>query len=186
MSGLRRLPVTWSGLTGLPGVSIFYSDFGVDAGASLAPFFSSISNRFPNGLSWSLPASGDVIEDTTGAVTGAFTSGTTVSQTGSGGAGAYAAGVGIAITWQTDDIFNGRRLKGRTFMCPLLASEFQTDGTVTAACITTLSAAATTLVATDDLRIWHRPSPGGSDGDSGAVVGFSIADRVTALRSRRY
>lgn len=167
-------------------MSIFYGPFGVDAGASLAAFFSSISNRFPNSLTWSAPTSGDTVEDTTGLITGAWTGGTAVNQTGSGGAGAYAAGVGVAVTWETDKIIGRRRLRGRTFLCPLLASEFQTDGTITAACLTTLNAAATTLVATNDVVIWHRPSSGGSDGDSDPAVGHSIADRVTALRSRRF
>ena len=71
-------------------------------------------------------------------------------------------------------------------MCPLLASEFQTDGTITAACLNTLQTAANTLVAADVLSIWHRPSPGGSDGNSAPIEGATIADRVTALRSRRY
>jgi len=186
MASLRRIPVTWSGLTGLPGLSVFYADMATDAGANLATFFSSVSNRFPNGLSWSTPASGDVISDATGAITGAYTGATVISQTGSGGATAYAAGVGVAITWQTAGIINGRRLKGRTFMCPILASEFQTDGTITAAALTTLGTAAGVLVTADVLKIWHRPTPGGTDGISSAVVGYSIADRVTALRSRRY
>jgi len=186
MATLRRIPVTWTGLTGLPGVSVFYAASAVDAAANIDTFLSAVATRFPNGLTWSCPASGDTIDDTTGHLNGTWTGGTVIVRSGAGGSSGYAAGVGVAVQWLTGGLVNSRRLKGRTFLCPLLASEFQSDGTIAAATMTAITNAANTLATAGVLQIWHRPSPGGSDGVSSVTVGASVPDRVTALRSRRY
>lgn len=185
MADLRRVEVVWSGAWGLPGVSVFYSADPDDATAGLAAFFSSISNRFPNSLTWSCGTSGDTVDVATGTLTGEWTGGTAINQTGSGGTGAYAAGTGAYVQWGTPLIVGGRRLKGRTFLAPLLASEYQADGSITAACLTTLNTAAATLEALGKIVIWHRPSPGGSNGIAATVTSGNVPDQVTSLKTRR-
>ena len=186
MTNIRRVPVVWTGLSGLPGVSVFYAGDAVDAGAGLDAFFSAIATRFPNGLSWSLATSGDKISMETGELTGVWTGGTPINRSGAGGSSGYAAGVGCAAVWLTNGITNGRRRRGRTFLAPLLASCYQSDGTIESATFGAIQTAAANLVTAGSISVWHRPSPGGSDGSASAVIGSSIPDRVTALRSRRY
>lgn len=185
MVDLRRVPVVWSGLTGLPGLSVFYTFDPDDVTTNLATFFSAISNRFPNGLTWSCAGSGDTIESTTGHLSGSWTGGTPFSQTGSGGATGYAAGVGTFLIWQTPQIIGTRRLKGRTFLVPLLSTEYQSDGSINAATNTTFQTAANTLVGTAKLVVWHRPDPGGSNGLAVTTTAATLPDRVTSLRTRR-
>lgn len=185
MPDLRKIPVVWNGLTGLPGVSVFYSADPDDPTVALGAFFSAISNRFPNGLTWSCAGSGDTVDVATGVLTGSWTGGTPFSQSGSGGATAYAAGCGAYVKWGTPLVVDGRRVKGRTFLAPILTSEYQSDGTITSACLTTLQTAANTLEATGLLVVWHRPSPGGSNGIAATIDSATVPDQVTSLRSRR-
>jgi len=185
MASLWRVPVVWDGLTGLPGVSVFHGAAGGSAVADIKTFFNDIKALFPAGLTWQIPTEGDVIDDATGTLTGGWSdvAGGTVSSTGSG---IWASGTGMYVTWGTGTIVNGRRLKGRTFLCPLFGSAFQTDGTIVNAYVSTVQTAANLLVAGLDLKIWHRPStPGGSDGSSATVTSAQAQDKVTSLRSRR-
>jgi len=182
---IRKMPVVWGTGIGGSGVSVFYSPFGVDATVELATFFNAIKTVFPNAVTWDIPGTGDVIDDTTGLITGAWTAGTAASVSGTGGTGAYVAGTGAFVRWQTGGIVNGRRVRGRTFLCPLITTAFDSNGTLSNPNVTTFQTAATTLAASGKLLIWHRPSAGGSDGSNHVVVGATVPDKVTSLRTRR-
>jgi hypothetical protein len=182
---LRKVPVTWQTGAGGTGVSIFYTQFGTDVTVELGTFFNAIKGNFPSAVTWAIPSSGDVIDEVTGKITGAWTGGTAGGTAGSTNV-AYAAGTGVYIRWQTAGIVNGRRVKGRTFLCPLVASDYQNDGTIIDANLVGMNNAATTLAASGKLNIWHRPTSSTSnDGSAHLVVGATGPDRVTSLRSRR-
>lgn len=186
MAVLMRVPVIWSGLSGLPGISVFHWDGGVSSDVSdIANFFDDIKPYFPTGLSWQIPGSGDNIEDSTGALIGEWsvTGGGTVGA--SGGTGGYAAGTGARVRWNTGAIVSGRRLRGSTFLCPLIGSVYEGNGTISGVALNQLAVASTTLASTGALKIWSRPSPGGTDGTSATVLSGLVPDRVTSLRSRR-
>ncbi len=185
MAVLRRVPVVWSTGAGGPGVSVFYSTSAVDATADLQTFFGAIKSRFPTSITWSCAASGDEIESTTGALTGAWTGGTAWSDNGSAGAVTYAAGVGAVVRWDTGGLFNSRRLKGRTFLTGIETVNYDSAGTIGSSCLTNFTTAAATLAATGKLQIWHRPTPGGSNGGNSVVTGSAVPDRVAWLRTRR-
>jgi len=186
MTDLNRYRVTWSGATALPGVSTFYSYSPDDLSVGLAAFFSSISSHFPNSLRWDMPTSGDKIDSATGHLTGSWSGGTLISQTGSGGATAFAAGCGARILWGTPQIRGTHRLKGRTFLAPMLSSEYSTAGGILAATVTGLTTNAGTLVATGKLVIWGRPHKGLSDGLAVTATSGACDPRVTSLYSRRH
>jgi len=186
MATLQRVEVVWDGLAGLPGVSVHYGVFGGSLVSDLKTFFTSISALFPAGLTWQVPNSGDTITDTSGIITGAWTdvNGGTVSSAGSG---IWAQGTGCMVRWDTATIVGHRRLKGRTFLCPLFGSAFQSDGTILNAYVTTMQTAADAVVTAGNMLIWHRPPKGTfAGGASGAVVGATVPDKVTSLRSRRH
>ena len=186
MAVLLRVPVVWSGLTGLPGVSVLYWDGGVSSVMTdVTAFFNAIKGVFPSGLSWTIPNAGDNIDDATGTLIGDWstTGGGTVSATG--GFTAYAAGTGARVRWNTGNIVDGRRLRGSTFLVPLTGGGYDSSGTIENTTLSTLQTAATTLASTGALKVWSRPTPGGSDGTSGTVLSAVVPDRVTSLRSRR-
>ena len=186
MTTIQRIPVVWNGLAGLPGVSVHYGVLAGSAVADLKAFFTAIKALFPASLTWQVPVSGDTIDDASGRVNGTWAdaAGGIVTSTGSG---IWAQGTGMMVRWDTSAIHNGRRVKGRTFLCPMFGSAFQTDGTIIDAYVATVHTAADALVAGGDAKIFTRPPKGTFSGGSSAVLSGALAeDRVTSLRSRRH
>lgn len=183
---IRRIEVVWSGLTGLPGVSVFYAgQTAVGTAALLRTYFSAIADQFPIGLSWAFPSGGELINDVNGEVTGSWTDTPVTSVTGTGGIN-YAAGVGTYTRWLTGGVVDGRRVQGRTFMTPLASTGYDSSGTLATATVTDFQTAAQVLVdATPDLLIWSRGSEADPTGMSFPVVATVQPDKVSWLRSRR-
>lgn len=183
---MERIRVEWNGLTGLPGVSTFYADPTVPtAYAAVREFFLDIRDFFPSTLTWSFPANGDLIEDTTGALAGTWSTTSGAPVTGAGPSTVHAAGVGCRVRWQTAGVSDSnRRITGSTFLTALVSAYFDADGTINSTALATIQTAADTLVGDASLRIWSRPT-GGSGGGSYLVTAATVPDRVTSLRSRR-
>jgi hypothetical protein len=166
-------------------VSIFYSTFGTDATANLGTFFTAIRDNFPTSVTWTIPSAGDVISDATGQLTGAWTAGTGASIAGTG-ATAYVGGTGLMVRWITGTVVSGHKLNGRTFLCPVLTTLFDTQGTINNSSLPGILTAAQTLAGAGKLVIWHRPtSKAAANGSSALIVGAAVPDKVTSLRSRR-
>ena len=187
MATLIRYPVSWSGgaLVG-PGVSHFYfADGHTGFTADVVTLFSAMVVRFPAGVTWSFPNTGDLINDVTGDLVGTWTDGVSDTESGSGSSG-YAKGVGALIEWNTAGITNNRRITGRTFLAPLDGTAFQSDGTVNNTVVTEFQTAANAFLTACDgnLRIWTRPRSG-TVGKSTPVTSATVPDRFTWLRSRR-
>lgn len=182
---MNRLRVTWSGLGGLPGLSTFYLRSAETDVSAVKAFFTSIKDNFPSALSWDIPAAGDVIDETTGALTGGWTGtgGGTVVATG--GSGTFAAGVGARVVWATGTVVGGRRVRGSTFLVPLLGACYSASGDLAASQRGVLQSAAAALVTTDLTVVWHRPAPGTSTGSIADITGSSVPTSVSTLRSRR-
>lgn len=185
MTVLRRVPVIWTTGVGGAGVSVFYSLSSTDATAALGTFFDAIKTKFNVAVTWNIPGSGDTIESSTGELVGSWAGGTSAALGGTVST-AYVAGTGAWVNWGTGSVRNGRRFRGRTFLCPLINTSFDTTGTLTNTDLSVFQAAANTLAATNLLTIWGRPTtPGGTDGFISTVLSAAVPDKVTSLRSRR-
>jgi len=191
MADIFRLRVPWSG-SGVvgPGLSTFYCDGGATA-ANISPavhtFFEAIKSFFPTGVTWQIPNGGDLIDPTTGLLTGVWTSGGAFTSVGTD-ASNYAAGTGARITWNTAAILRGRRVKGRLFLVPLTVLSYSGDGTLNNGNRTTIETAANAYTAATGVLpvVWNRPTtPGGTNGTSSLITSASVPDMVTALRTRR-
>lgn len=183
MADMERIVVAWSGVAGLPGVSVFYGDLAGSANADVKTFFTAIAGVFPLGLSWTIPGSGDLIEDTTGALSGTWVNGAGGGVVAASGAAQHASGVGAYVNWRTGAVVNGRRLMGRTFLAPLMNSAYDAAGSIVTGNLTTLQNAAAALVTAGNTLIWHRPGAGA--GSSSQPVSATVPDQVTSLRTRR-
>lgn len=187
MADIMRIPVVWTGGTGLPGVNMFFGETVVpSAVADILAFFDDIKSLMPSSVTVQVPSSGDLIDDVTGELSGTWSNSEGGSVTGTSGV-SYAAGVGVAIQWNTNGVRNRRRIRGRTFVAPLTGDLFQADGTINSSAFTLLGVAANLLASGGKLVIWSRPtSTTSGDGDSNLVLSATVPDRITALRSRRY
>lgn len=167
-------------------MSTFY---GVGSGSDLADacfdYFDAIKTSFPSSLTWTIPTAGDTLDDNTGELNGAWTGGAGGTVSGTQG-GSFAAGVGARVVWETAGITNGRRVRGSTFLCPLIGGAYDTDGTLIAATRTSLDNASSILTggSTWTLVILTRLTPAHS-GTSHDVVSSTVPDKVSWLRSRR-
>lgn len=187
MPTIKRVRVEWTGAPVVgPGVSTFHFS-GVHVGfvSDIAAFFNSISTWVPTGTTLQIPGSGDTIDEATGQINGSWSDGAPATLN-MGGAGNYQLGVGARVVWGTSGIRNGRRVKGSTFIVPIISAAYATDGTPATAALAAWQTAANTFLINSDNEfiVYSRPAPG-SAGQSNLVVGATFPDKVSWLRSRR-
>lgn len=185
---IQRLRVEWSGsaIDG-PGLTTFFAeaDGTVAISVGAAGFFDELKSRIPTGTSIYVPNGGDVINETTGELTGTWgtSGGTTITCSGPGD---YAAGVGARVKWSTGAIRGGRRVTGSTYVVPLVVTCYDANGTLSSATLTDLDDAISAMLVQvpTQMRVWSRPRPG-LVGAGVPVVSGQAPDRVSWLRSRR-
>lgn len=187
-----QLQWRWTGWSGGPGYTTFYVG-GVDqaqadtTAAECDAFFASFTSLVPTGLSirstgvWKCLNSADGTLIDLGSLT------TLPDNHPGSGSAAFAASTGVCVEWLTSAHGPSRPRKGRSYLVPLTAFIYQTDGTISDSIVTSLSTEVTTLATNTDaaLGVWKRPSPGGSDGVFSDVIGGHVLDIASVLRSRR-
>lgn len=185
---LQRLRCEWTG-TGVegPGLTTFFAEadgtLAISVGAT--GFFTALRSRIPTGTSIFVPNGGDLIDELTGTLTGTWgtSGGTTIS---CNGAGSFAGGVGARVVWETDTIRAGRRVRGSTFVVPLVVSGYEANGTLAGVAVTDLEQAIADMLVQvpTQMRVWSRPRPGLTG--AGVQVARGVApDKVSWLRTRR-
>lgn len=185
---LARVVVNWVGpsVKGLA-VNVLYvaADTPLTSVSGIKSAYQALAGVLPSGVSILIPGTGDVIEDTTGALVDVW-SATGAGQVDGGAAAQAAAGVGACVTWLTGGIINGKKLRGRTFLVPLSTGAYDTDGTLTSSGNSGVNGFGTAMMAAGPMAVWHRPTtPGGSDGNSYGFIAYKARDRVAFLSSRR-
>lgn len=196
---LSRVSVAWQGWPGAPGVSQFY--YGTSLGDlptqnnidAIRTFFQAFAGILPNGLTITVPRSGDRINQTDGKIIGAWEVPTQPAVVTGTGTGNYAGNAGAVVHWLTTTVVAGRRVRGRTFMVPLIASAFDAQGSMSTATVTLASNAAAALVAQVDgaPSVWSRPftDPTGKkparEGSLAQISSSRVPDLSVSQRSRR-
>ena len=190
--------VAWTGQGAVGGgVSVLHFGSTSMAGnpAAVLAFFNSIKNFFTSDTVWTVPSSGDVIDDETGLLISSWASpgGGTVAGAATGHN--YAEAVGLRIKWDTATVLGGHHLVGSTFLTSFNAVEYQNDGTVQDGTVAAVQAAGTTLIgAATNFRIWMRPRKAdpthvppiaARGGGSANVVTAIVPDKISWLKSRR-
>jgi len=185
MTSMRRLRVSWDGLAGMPGLSTFYYGVASPNVSDTVALFNAVRAYVPPGCSWIIPSSGDEIEDSTGKLTGGWVGSGGGNVAANATAGPYAAGTGIRVDWGTGVVVDGRRVAGSTFLCPVIGTAYENNGTINDGVRGILQTAVNTWVASGVAKgIWHRPK-NGSGGLYCAISSGTVSDKVTSLRTRR-
>lgn len=130
------------------------------------------------------------MEATTGVLTGAWVGTTPAVSNGAGGTAPLPLQTQGLITWATGQVFNGRRLKGRVFVPgPDEADNISAQAVPSGSYIAQLNFMITAMLAAvtgGSLPVvWHRPSPGGSNGGHGAITGGVASPTWASQRKRR-
>lgn len=190
---ISRITAVWQGFPGAPGYSSFFFDaFGggdlVDAEhARVRSFFLALQTILPSGLTVTVNPEAEVLDETTGELLGYSNVTEPSNQVNGAATGAYSGPAGAAVTWNTDTVAKGRRLRGRTFVVPLANSAYDSQGTLATSAITDLNEGAEDLIGDGSgpqLVIWSRPAASVA-GSIGPVTSHRVADKVAVLRSRR-
>lgn len=185
---LNRVVVTWSG-GGIVGQAVSVLHYAGDVGGpplgGILTAYQQLGPIVPAGVTVTVPASGDVIDDRTGTITNVW-NGTGGGVVNMNGLNTSAAGVGACVSLYTGGIVKGRKLRGRVFVVPLHTASYQSDGTLVSADLAKVLAFGNALMAAGPLAVWHRPSTkGATDGNSYGVQRVNVRDKVAVLRSRR-
>jgi len=178
-------------------VSTFY---GLDGGVLLAEvqaLYVKVAPTTPVDVTFSFPSAGDIIEDTTGVITGSWAGAVYAPIPGSA-AGTYAAPVGLLFRWTTGTIADGKRVRGRTFIVPSIGNIFSASGQVDPAVVSAFDAALAAFVVANaaNFVVWHRPYAGrlataklkarvAHPGSHAVVTGSGTSTKAVVLRSRR-
>lgn len=196
MVNLNRVRVTWAGLAGGPGVSTHFFDTSATPPlAQIRAAYAGLSNLIPNQVTIQVQNAGDQIDAATGKIVGDW-AGTAVAAVTSASSGSFSPACGAVVDWRSSVIVNNRRLRGRTFIVPLLSVAFSTAGQLTPAALTTLQTFATGLMPGTGpaMQLWARPVAATKGnptpkaprpGSSSIVVSNSIPNMTAILRSRR-
>lgn len=193
MASIYRITAEWSGWQGAPGfTNLYFRNIEGAGGTSdmqgrVRTFFAAFNNALPSAVRIQVQGEVAVIDDATGEIT-AFISNTPPAVVQGEYSGPYSAASGVCITWLTSGVRNGRHVRGRTFIVPLGAPAFESDGTV--ANPQGLQTIAQGLLDPlgDDMVVWSRPgllNGSTQPGTSFDVTGARVRDRTAVLRSRR-
>lgn len=198
MPSVYRVGVTWNGFQGSPGYTRFsWQELTSDtnrnaAGAAVRQFFFALAAHFSTGWTISVDSEIQEFDMGTGQLLGAVAMPTVPSPvTGTTPPSAFAGGSGYSVSWRTGEIFNGRRVQGRSFIVPAIGV-FETNGTLTSSAIATATAAGNALIASgiNGFSIWAKlmtkDSPPVQIGGALYAVGSCIVkDAASQLRTRR-
>ena len=206
MTTLYRVRTTWSYTPGGPGYSNMYfsTTDPLASGAQTAvndvqAFFTAIKGLIPSIVTLQVDPSVIMVEDYSSEQVGDILVGTPPAPIVCTASGSMAAPAGATAQWSTASYLYGRRVKGRTYLVPLAASAFESNGTIISGALTTLNTAAAALVAGgSNLVVYTRKrdaktaeeSPTGKEitarpGASSGVVSGAVRDIAAVLRSRR-
>lgn len=190
---IHRITTVWRGFEGAPGYSNFFftgdgsGGAAADSRARVLAFWNELTLLIPGTVSLLTEGEAAVIDEVTGSVTGYEVAATEPVAGNGGGTGGYSAASGAVVTWMTAGVVNGRRVRGRTFLVPLVGNSYENDGSLTSSAVTTLNDAASELVGTgfdSGFGVWSRPGTSGG-GTFWEVNGFRVPDMAAVLRSRR-
>lgn len=197
MAALNRVRVALTGFPGGPGVATFYA-IGVSTFIpALHLLWENMATIMPVDVRINVAATGDIIESSTGVITGTWSQPATAEIPGTS-AQKYAAPVGVLLRWTTDTILDGRHIRGRTFVVPVTLDQFDTNGQIGAGAMANFPTPLNALVSSQSANfvIWHRPRKARAangtvpavtarPGGFANVTGSGVSPRAVVLRSRR-
>jgi len=200
MTDMARSRVVLAYPNGGPGVNTFYWTSGYPAGpidgemiddfhAEILGLYSNIIEYMPNQVTITVSPDVDILDPTTGNITGVATdSGAAKTTTGLvSGAPSTRAQCCVANI-RTDSWVNGYRLRGRHFLGPMSGSMLDTYGATAASLVADVVDGYAAMISGVGARlaVWHRPPQNDPDGGYYAdVISVDVKANPGLLRSRR-
>jgi hypothetical protein len=194
MVNIWRVTATWSGGKIGTGFTNMFFTGGISTpqlcADTVRTFFntaySTAGGALPTGISIAFPSGVDELDPANGELVTTLPVTQPASISGSD-SGVYAAIAGACITWMTQGVITGKRVRGRTFLVPVGANYLQNDGSLSTLAVSNINTAANALIAAaPEFCIWRRPtSKLAGNGVSHAVLASRLQDKTAFLSSRR-
>jgi hypothetical protein len=148
-------------------------------------FFNSIKPHIPSDITIQVEDNGDIFDPITGTISGVWTT-SVISGFYGTGSGLYASPVGVCVNEHTGSYMDGREVRGRMFLVPLVSDVFTVAGGIDNSFLISLNGYLDTLrtAVPDNWQVWHRPK-GGTGGASFAVASTQVKTQAAVLTSRR-
>lgn len=180
-----RVQLVGAGVVGASVMTFYHRAGGSGLPAAINTMLTTLVGLFPDDLTFQIPNTGDLLESTTGALSGTWASGAPSTVTGTQTV-SFQIGGGVRTKWRTNGIVAGRRVVGSTFFVPASGGAFDTTGRVTNATVAAVDSAVAQFLLDcgGDLVIWSRPK-GSRAGTIHPVITGQTQSTPTALRSRR-
>lgn len=196
MTVMLKCTTRFTGPSGSPGYTVLYWRPGTGGGstadatdiaARVRANWGFLFSRFQTGTAIQVDGTMDAIEDTTGAIVGAFTGTTPAVLNANGTGGQVPAASALLVQARTSNVVNGRFLRGRTFVSYLTVGQLGTDGSVASATATAFNSGFNGMLTGGGTAsfpvVWHRPGTG--VGISYPVTSYTTWSLMATLRSRR-
>lgn len=183
---MNRVRCGWSNFPGAPGLSTLFVGSGTTNMAPIKTFWDAVKDILPNGTTVATPNSGDQLLEATGTLSGTWSGSGGGNSTSVATAAPYSGSSGAVIEWQTSLIVAGRRVLGKTFIVPLVQTQYDSNGSLSTTCVNTLTNAGNALIVAlaGELKVWSRPRPAMA-GAAATVIGCRVPDLAVVMRSRR-
>lgn len=197
MAHIGKVTINWTGWAGAPGYTNLYwgeslgemtQAIADSAAAKVDTWLGTAITMLPTAVTVQVDPSVDVIDSATGDLISYYQTPNKPTRTGNN-TGPFSSASGACINWYTNDIKNGRRVRGRTFWVPIGSQSMGTDGSLDDTKLTTFRTATGSLLATGQpgqLGIWSRPTKAApSSGSWHIVSAYNVPDKAAVLTSRR-
>ena len=198
MTTMYRVRVASSGWSGGPGLNTFYFQTSdapttTDSAGALACVTlvraALQANRqiYPSLTTLVVSSTVDVLTASSGELQTSYAVAEPDPVAGNGAAAYGPTEAMVVLSFLTDDVVGGHRVRGRAFMGPLVAAN-DADGTPTSDLRGWIVLIGNALIGgtggAPQLVVWHRPVSG-AGGQALVSTGVSVADKWAVLRSRR-
>ncbi len=194
---MYRVRAVWSGGPGGPALSTYYFKITTPGSAADAATvagrvrgaFDVLKTLWPSSMTIQVSSTVDQILDEDGSLTGSYGIATPAVVTGTGVGGFGPPQVQPALLLLTNTFIAGRRVQGRSFLGPIIASQTNVP-TPSAGVNTAIDAFGVALItasppaATAPAVVWARPKPG-RNGQACDITSSTHSLKFFTLRSRR-
>lgn len=195
----------WSGTSGGPGLTQMavlgaaggdWNPNGAQAAVNaVRAFWAGITAHLPDELRLLVSPVVDTYDRATGDLFSSHTAATAPATVAGTSTAGYAGGAGVKVTWNTNQIRDGRRVRGSTFIVPIAGSVWTANGNIGTVAATAINNAATQLIndlntGSTPLGIWSRPREATETREARAgfateVVSGNVGNKSAILRGRR-
>lgn len=193
-----RVRATGSGWQGAGGLSTFYfrgaspsvtsNAEALEAAKRVRAYFVALQGVTPGFVTWSVSNQVDVLKDDDGSLASSWVVTPQASVAGSGLSSSFSPATAVVGQLLSSTVVSGRRVRGRTYYCPLATGTGDAQGNPAAGTVTAmtngLTALATSLGTAITNVVWHRPETP-AVGLVVDVTGYGVYGRFGVLRSRR-